>query len=115
MTADVLPAVQFKDYTGFQSINDENFDEGLEFVDAAGNHTVNYPKLHIKNGEEKNSPLQTNGRYKPSVRMFKNARNYMIDRRLLGDGVAPSYFVECLFTTSRVNILVPVHETLSSM
>ena len=96
MTADVLPAVRFKDYTAFRSINDESFDEGLKFVDAAGNYTVNYPKLHIKNGEAKNSPLQTNGRYKPSVRMFKNARNHMIDKRLLGDGVAPSYFVECL-------------------
>jgi hypothetical protein len=55
MTADVLPAVRFKNYTYFYATNNEGFDEGLEFVDAAGNYTVNYPKLHIKNGEAKNS------------------------------------------------------------
>lgn len=96
MTADVLPAVRFKNYTFFQSLSNEGYDEGLQFVDAAGNHVVNYPKLHIKNGEAKNSLLQTNGRYKPSVRMFKNARNWMIDKHFIRDGVAPSYFVECL-------------------
>lgn len=96
MTADVLPAVRFKDYTSFRSVNEETFDEGAEFVDAAGNYIVNFPKLHIEHGEAKNSLYQTNGRYKPSVRMFKNARNCMIERNRLGDGVAPSYFVECL-------------------
>lgn len=96
MTADVLPAVLFKNYTYFQSPENERYDEGLEFVDAAGKYTVNYPKLHIKNGEAKNSALRTNGYYKPSVRMFKNARNCARDRGLLRDGAAPSYFVECL-------------------
>jgi len=96
MTADVLPAVLFKNYTYFQSTNNERYDEGLEFVDAAGKYTVNYPKLHIKNGEVKNSALRTNGHYKPSVRMFKNSRNCAIDRGLLLDSAAPSYFVECL-------------------
>jgi hypothetical protein len=96
MTADVLPAIRFKNYTFFQSPNSEGYDEGLQFVDAAGNAVVNHPKLHIKNGEAKNSLLQTNGRYKPTVRIFKNARNYAIERNLLPKGIAPSYFVECL-------------------
>jgi len=95
MTADVLPAVQFKNYTYFYAANNEGFDEGLEFVDTAGNYTVNYPKVHIKNGEAKNSQQQTNGHYKPAVRMFKNARNRAVERGFFRDGGAPSYFVEC--------------------
>jgi hypothetical protein len=69
---------------------------GVQFADSAGNLTLNYPKLHIENGEAKNSQPRTNGRYKPSVRMFKNARNTATERGLLIDGTAPSYFVECL-------------------
>lgn len=112
MTADVLPAIRFKNYTFFQSLNNEGYDEGLQFVDAAGNAVVNYPKLHIKNGEAKNSPLQTNGRYKPTVRMFKNARNYASERGLLPKGIAPSYFVECLlFNVLDVHYLAGLRET----
>jgi hypothetical protein len=86
MTADVLPAVLFKNYTFFASTNNEGYDEGLEFMDASGKYTVNYPKVHIKNGEAKNSPQQTNGHYKPAVRMFKNARNRAVERGFFRDG-----------------------------
>jgi Nucleotidyltransferase domain len=96
MTADVLPAFLYKQYTHFNSLTDEGFDPGIKFADSAGNITLNYPKLHIENGEAKNSEFQTDGRYKPSVRMFKNARNTATERGLLIDGTAPSYFVECL-------------------
>jgi len=75
MTADVLPAIQFKKYNFFLSRGVEDFDEGVEFADAAGTLTINYPKLHIRNGEDKNSDARTKGWYKSSVRMFKNARN----------------------------------------
>jgi hypothetical protein len=94
MTADVLPAMLVKKYTYFMGPGVENFDEGVMFADASGNLTTNYPKLHIKNGEDKNSAVRTNGWYKPSVRMFKNARN--CEHIVMHDGCAPSYFVECL-------------------
>lgn len=96
MTADVLPALLHKQYTYFESVDDEGFDPGIKFADSAGKITLNYPKLHIENGEAKNSEFQTDGQYKPSVRMFKNARKCATDRNLLLDGAAPSYFVECL-------------------
>jgi hypothetical protein len=96
MTADVLAAFLYKQYTYFNSLADEGFEPGIKFADSAGKITLNYPKLHIENGEEKNSEDQTHGRYKPSVRMFKNARNTAIEKNLLLDGAAPSYFVECL-------------------
>lgn len=96
MTADVLAAFLYKQYTYYNSLTDEGFDPGIKFADSSGNITLNYPKLHIANGEDKNSQNRTGGRYKPSVRMFKNARNYASDRGLLPNGIAPSYFVECL-------------------
>ncbi len=96
MTADVLPAFLYKQYTYFNSVTDEGFEPGIKFADSAGKMTLNYPKLHIANGEQKNSQGRTDGRYKPSVRMFKNARNTATERGLLVDGAAPSYFVECL-------------------
>ena len=94
MTADVLAAFHYKQYTHYNSLNDEGFDPGIKFADSAGKITLNFPKLHIENGETKNS--ETDGRYKPSVRIFKNARNRATERGLLVDGAAPSYFVECL-------------------
>lgn len=92
----VALTLTFKQYTHYNSLEDEEFDPGIKFADSAGKITVNYPKLHIENGEAKNSEDQTGGRYKPSVRMFKNARNRATEREFLVDGAAPSYFVECL-------------------
>lgn len=71
--------------------------EGMTFyVPSEGRWLVNYPKLHYKNGTEKNK--KTNGWYKPTIRVFKNARNYLAKERGIPDpkNLAPSYFVECL-------------------
>ena len=55
---------------------------------------VNYPKLHYQNGAEKGR--RTWDRYKRTVRMFKSARNRLLDDGRLRRGVAPSYFLACL-------------------
>ena len=56
---------------------------------------VNYPKQHYENGVLKSQ--QTNGNFKKTVRMFKNARNYAVREGLLrNEEIAPSYFLECL-------------------
>ena len=70
--------------------------EGITFWNRKTNNQItNYPKLHKDNGATKNSNSSYN--YKKTVRMFKNARRYMID----GDDELkkkfPSYFVESLF------------------
>ena len=57
---------------------------------------VNYPKLHYSNGCDKNSQEKTNGWFKPTVRIFKNARNKLIDDGKVVNNIAPSYFLECL-------------------
>jgi hypothetical protein len=93
-TADVLPAMQYRKYHRFRRIGDELFTEGVCFHDADGNFIVNYPRQHIENGQQKNSKERTNGWYKTAVRMFKNARNACVEKGLLADGTAPSYFLE---------------------
>src|SRR5215213_9264122 len=93
LKADVLPCADYKRYESLRVAA-----EGLTFWNQ---HThqqiINYPKLHISNGEDKNRQYVTNGWYKPSVRMFKNARLQIIGNDDSLRKRFPSYFVECLF------------------
>lgn len=95
-TADVVAAQQHRKFHSFQTPQIESHVEGIRFEDRSGRVIINYPKEHLKNGEDKNSPARTNYRYKQTVRMFKNARNAAIDKRLISSDLAPSYFLECL-------------------
>lgn len=52
----------------------------------------NYPKVHIRNGENKSG--RTSGNYKKAVRMLKNARNYLEDKGYR-TGIS-SYTIECM-------------------
>jgi hypothetical protein len=100
IAADVVPAIVHKLYTSYgttlATAGLSTHIEGISFWDQAGRHIVNYPKEHIRNGQAKNDNPRTGGNYKPIVRMFKNARAYMVDHGMLAASVAPSYFVECL-------------------
>lgn len=57
---------------------------------------INYPKIHYNNGVLKNNIFNTNGNFKPTVRVFKNARTYLINQNEILPTLAPSYFLECL-------------------
>jgi Nucleotidyltransferase domain len=96
MTADVVPAVQFRRYATFVDAGNLSAHWGIHFFDAQGNGITNYPKYHIDRGQDKNRDERTRGLYKPVVRLFKNFRSYMVDNRILADGVAPSYYIECV-------------------
>jgi hypothetical protein len=96
MEADVVPAIQYRKYASFASSNDMSAHWGIQLQDSSGNRIVNYPKYHQERGEAKNAADRTGGQYKATVRIFKNFRNYLIEKGLLGDKVAPSYFIECL-------------------
>jgi hypothetical protein len=94
MTADVLPAMKYRRYATFAGSSNYTGWFGIQFFDASFNAIVNYPKQHIKNGEEKNQASRTAGLYKPTIRVFKNLRNHLVDNGLLGGKTAPSYFLE---------------------
>lgn len=101
LRCDVVPCIQFRNYTRHSAKGDESFREGMTFetrtfLGLEDNWVVNYPKLHYKNGVTKNDDRNTRGWYKSVVRLLKNARSYLVDRDRLDRDTAPSYFLECL-------------------
>jgi hypothetical protein len=55
---------------------------------------VNYPQRHYLKGVAKNE--RTANRFKRTVRLFKNLRSELVDRRLISEKLVTSYFIECL-------------------
>ena len=97
LSADVIACIQYKQYLRFGSLQEEIYIEGIEFYTIReGRRIINFPRPHYDKGVEKNSQQTTNGWYKPTVRVFKNARTYLIDQNFLSRDIAPSYFLECL-------------------
>jgi hypothetical protein len=104
--SDVVPAMQFRRYGTFPNAREAKAHWGIQFFDSSNNPIVNFPKYHIERGEDKNSAARTGGRYKPTVRIFKNFRNDLIDRGLLAEGFAPSYYIECALHNVPDNLFV---------
>jgi len=55
---------------------------------------VSYPQLHYQRGLRKEGA--TGNRFKRVIRMFKAARNHMLEEDMIDEDTAPSYFIECL-------------------
>lgn len=92
LKADVVIAVTYNYYENLKVRA-----EGMTFWALPGwQQVINYPKLHYENGANKNSSQRTNGLYKPTIRIFKNARNRATDANSFYRGHFPSYFVEGL-------------------
>ena len=93
--ADVVPCIQYKLYKRFISYDNQSFIEGMKFFDTSNDREiVNFPKIHLKNCESKNT--DTGEKFKDLVRIYKNMRNNLVDHSDLGDDIAPSYFIENL-------------------
>ncbi|MGD1702629.1 nucleotidyltransferase domain-containing protein [Dapis sp. BLCC M229] len=93
IAADIIPCIEYRYYYKFES-EYEDYIPGICFYTRdSRKKIINYPKLHFHNGADKNS--KTNQNYKPTVRLFKNAKKIIINRYsyLLE---APSYYIECL-------------------
>lgn len=88
--ADVVICAQYRRYDSLKEIA-----RGITFWNRdTKEQIINYPKLHFKNGAAKNEACS--GTYKPTVRMFKNARSYICGNNTKRLKRFPSYFVECL-------------------
>ncbi|MFO0834601.1 MAG: nucleotidyltransferase [Phycisphaerales bacterium] len=92
--ADVIVAIQFRRYYKFNGIFDQSYDEGICFFDSSGQRIANYPKQHSANLTTKHQA--TSQWFKPMARILKNLRGCLVDRELLEEGVAPSYYLEGL-------------------
>jgi hypothetical protein len=89
--ADVLVCAQHRRYLAESDGTDGQFNEGICFW-SGGNQIINFPKQHADSCTTKHQ--DTNNRFKPVVRMYKNMRNRMVEDGSLKEGLAPSYFVE---------------------
>jgi hypothetical protein len=92
--ADVLVAADLRRYYTFKSQSNRTYAEGICFLNSSGDRIDNFPKQHIDNCTTKHQA--TNRWFKPTVRVFKNARNKLIADKKIEDGLAPSYSVEGL-------------------
>jgi len=115
-SSDVVPAIEFRRYATFVDQNNFTAHWGIQFFDSSNNPIANFPKYHIERGEEKNQKSHTDGKYKATVRVFKNLRNYLVDSGLLSKDAARSYFLECaLYGVPDQLFLGPFRETIPSI
>ncbi len=95
LPADVVACMQYRKYKHFRSLDDQSYVEGMVFYTMReGRKVINFPKVHYQNGTVKNG--RTASRYKPTIRVFKNARTYLVKQGIISKELAPSYFLECL-------------------
>ncbi|MGD9724788.1 MAG: nucleotidyltransferase [Alphaproteobacteria bacterium] len=92
--ADVLACAQYRRYFQFTDGGPQDYHEGVCFFLPDGTLIENYPKMHLANCTTKHQA--TNSWFKPTARLYKNMRNRMIEQGRIGEGIAPSYFVEGL-------------------
>ena len=89
LPADIIICSTYKWYSNLAIVA-----EGITFWTHGNNRQIiSCPKIHTDKCVARNG--ETNGSFKPSVRMFKNARSYLVDQGVIDDKVAPSYFLEC--------------------
>ena len=89
LAADVVVCMTHRRYANYYS-----YVKGIAFRALHDKRwVVNFPREHYANGAAKSN--RTGDRYKRTVRMLKNARNYLESDHRIGQGLAPSYFVEC--------------------
>ena len=103
LDCDVLVCNPYRKYISYSS-NNENYIEGILFKtehDKPSKTIINYPKVHLKNGSAKNRHENTNGNFKPSVRVLKNMKARMVEKNYITKELAPSYFLECLIYNSQ--------------
>jgi hypothetical protein len=91
--ADVVIALQYRNYR-IGSYLYKKYIEGIKFISNSGDIVINYPKIHIENGNLKDE--ETYGLYKNLVRIFKNIKNDMIDERIITGDKITSFLVESL-------------------
>ncbi|WP_434521081.1 nucleotidyltransferase domain-containing protein [Halorubrum sp. AS12] len=95
LDADVVACADYRNYTYFGPDGTEEYTTGMFFRPGVGQPSiVNYSKVHRENGTKKNK--DTNGRYKPTIRMFKNAREWSVRNEIAPENICSSYYLEGL-------------------
>lgn len=82
LNTDIVPCITYRKYD-----NPEHHVSGITFWTCDDVQVINFPRSHKENGIHKNNRCLA--RYKPNIRVFKNARNH-------AGNDFPSYLLECL-------------------
>ena len=86
----MLICQEFRRYNSYKT-GSHGCHHGVAFY-VNGLRIENFPKQHADNCTAKHQA--TNQNFKRMVRVIKNMRNSIIEKGLLADKVAPSYFIE---------------------
>lgn len=92
--ADVVPSFMYKNYAIIESRDSAKYIEGIKFFAKDGAAVINYPKIHKRNGIEKNN--STGGVYKRLVRIMKHIKNDMKELGQCEGDIISSFLLECL-------------------
>ena len=95
---DVVPCFLFKNYWTFSEsdpFDPDHYKHGISLSDTdTGDYIINYPKIHKENGEAKSS--RTSKNYKATIRYIKKIKSLLVDKGIIDEKLAPSYFIENL-------------------
>ncbi|WP_147302759.1 hypothetical protein [Haloferax sp. Atlit-19N] len=94
LDADVVPVLRYREYKTFPGKSTN----GIAFKTDKEGWIINFPEQHKTAATRIHG--ETNNRYKPTIRMFKRARNELVDRSDFEKETAPSYFIECLLSNA---------------
>ncbi len=95
LEADVLVCSQYRLYYGILNANSHH--KGITFTTRNTYQTIiNFPKQHSDNGTTKHQA--SNQWFKPTVRIFKNMRNHLVNNAGFQKSTAQSYYIECLLS-----------------
>ena len=101
--ADLVVTLSYKEGIGFYLPDERRW-------------VVSYPQQHYQQGSKKEKA--TSNRFKKTIRMFKAARNQLVDKGVIRKDDAPSYFIECLLYNAPdqlfVQKLVPTYTGILS-
>ena len=80
--------------------------EGIAFcLSDERRWVVSFPQQHHERGQKKEEAMD--GRFKRRVRMFKAARNRLVEKKALTKNYAPLYFIECVLYNFPEDLFVP--------
>ncbi len=84
LPCDVVPCMEYRHYTSFTGVGPGTFVPGVVFWSQPDQRKItNFPKPHYDNGVAKHQG--TSQRFKPVVRILKNARNAAVKKGYLAD------------------------------
>ncbi len=82
------------------------YKEGIAFyLQDEERWIVSFPQQHYNQGQKKEEA--TDHRFKRAIRMFKAARNRLVEKKVLAKSAAPSYFIECLLYNVPDSLFAP--------